>query len=196
MENDDLCELFVDIRHDRFLMHLIGHHICAIKYATASVEIGVNDGTSIYPIVGRFFRHSCYPNAVLVTFDRSIIVLTIRPIKKDEEITISYMPDELDQSTKDRRKYLLERYRFFCMCERCNDSATVENGSKSKNQQYKVQNSFDLDPKKTMNRRKVTTQCIAYFNDNGREKWCNKTSKMLHTYMHVLRSKYYLNLQH
>lgn len=199
MGNDDFRELFDELVHDRFLMHLIGHHICAVRYGMVAAGIGDNDGTSIYPIVGRFFEHSCYPNAVLVTSDRSSIAVTIRPIEKGEKVTISYLPDELNLSTGDRRQHLLERYRILCKCERCEGTTTVAYNSKNKlSQQSKndIGNPSNLDPKKATKRRKLTEQCVEYLNSNGRDKWCDNINLVLHTYMHLLRTKHYLNLQH
>ena len=102
MDNDDLAELFDG--HERFLMHLIGHHICALHYTTPNVCAGENDGTSVYSILGRFFSHSCYPNAMLVTSDRSTVAVTIRPIK-----VITIVGVLFTRLTPNQNKNLLER---------------------------------------------------------------------------------------
>lgn len=201
MENDDFHELFEETTHDRFLMHLIGHHICAIRYGTVGASIGENDGTMIYPIVGRFFNHSCYPNAILVTSDRHSIAITIRPIEKGEKVTIAYLPDELNLPTRERRQHLLEQYRILCMCERCEITVVTShdccNGQHKMDEQSKsnIKNQCNLDPKKQPKRRKLTNQCVKYLNRNGRDEWCSNISMVLHAYMHLLRTKHYLNLQ-
>lgn len=200
MDNDELAELFEVDDHERFLMHLIGHHICALQYAPPIVAAGENDGTSIYSIIGRFFGHSCFPNAVLVTSDRSTVAITIRPIEKNEEVTVSYLSnDELDRSTKYRRKCLIERYRLMCFCKRCSEMSTVVYNSKTKlsqQQKNEFRNASNREPKKQAKRRKLTVACTKYLITNGREKWCDDLSLVLHTYTQLLRTKYDLNLLH
>lgn len=45
------------------------------------------------------------------------MIRTIRPVKDDEEITISYI--ESIERGEDRRDKLLERYLFKCKCQTC-----------------------------------------------------------------------------
>ncbi|XP_031617007.1 uncharacterized protein LOC116336923 [Contarinia nasturtii] len=198
MDKDDFEKLFGTKAHERFLMHLIGHHICALQYAANNSNIGHNCGTTIYAIVGGFLGHSCKPNAVLVTSDRKTVAVTIRPIEKGEEITISYLQDdELDRSSKYRRKCLLERYKIQCKCQRCTTPATIAYNSKaSLTQQLRMElrNVSYRDPKKQAKRRKLTQNCVKYLNTNGRARWNDDMSLVLHTYIHLLRIKYYLNL--
>ncbi|XP_055301220.1 SET and MYND domain-containing protein DDB_G0273591-like [Sitodiplosis mosellana] len=198
MDNDDFAELFEDDDHERFLRHLIGHHICALQYATPNVCIGENDGTSVHSIIGRFFFHSCYPNAVLVTSDRSTVAVTIRPIEKGEEVTVSYLPDELNRSTKYRRKWLLVQYNLMCFCSRCTQPATAASNATalSKLQKNELRNASNRDPKKQAKRRNLTVACTKYLNANGREQWCDDIYYMLHAYIQLLCTKYYLNLKH
>lgn len=176
-----------------------GHHICALHHTASNVAPGENDGTSVHSIIGKFFSHSCYPNAVLVTSDRTTVAVTIRPIEKDEEVTISYLSDELNRSTKNRRKYLLERYKLMCFCKRCTEPSTVVYDSKAalpQQQKNEIRNATYRDPKKQAKRRKLTMACTKYLSTNGQERWCDDLSLVLHTYMNLLRTKYYFNLQH
>lgn len=202
MDNQVFRQLFDEITHDRFLMHLIGHHICAIRYGIVGASIGENDGTVIYPIVGRFFPHSCYPNAVLVTSDRMSIAITIRPIEEGEKVTIAYFPDELELPIRERRQHLLEQYRILCMCERCDViTQAADNGLEAQKKVYEqskrnIANPSNVDPKKQPHRQKQTNRCIKYLEENGRDKWCKKMSLKLHTYMQLLRTKHYFNLPH
>lgn len=200
MENDDFEKLFEARVHERFLMHLIGHHICALQYAAINSAVGENCGTSIYSVVGRFFGHSCKPNAILVTKDRTTVAITILPIEKGEKITISYLQDdELNRSAKYRRKCLLERYQIQCKCQRCTMPATISYNSKTAlahQMKTELRNVSHRDPKKQAKRRKLTANCVKYLNSSGREVWNDDMSLVLRAYMNLLRIKYYLNLAH
>lgn len=44
-------------------------------------------------------------------------MIATKPIKKDEEVFISYVP--VDAEFADRTSYLLNQYGFSCMCARC-----------------------------------------------------------------------------
>ena len=62
-------------------------------------------------------NHSCSPNAAIV-FDRNIACLrSIRDIKRDEQITISYVDNTYKRAT--RRQELRDQYFFECHCTGC-----------------------------------------------------------------------------
>lgn len=62
-------------------------------------------------------NHSCDPNAILVMDGPEMQLRSLRPIKKDEEVTINY----IDTSNPyDRRQIELKaRYLFDCKCPKC-----------------------------------------------------------------------------
>lgn len=62
-------------------------------------------------------NHSCSPNAAFC-FDGHIVrVVSIKPIKKDEQVFISYI--EIINSRQNRQEELEELYFFKCKCEMC-----------------------------------------------------------------------------
>ncbi|KAF2075596.1 hypothetical protein CYY_003101 [Polysphondylium violaceum] len=68
-----------------------------------------------------FINHSCEPNLFIATpvvNDKSIRFCSSRPIKKGEELFISYIEAE-DMSFNDRHKLLKETYGFQCKCSAC-----------------------------------------------------------------------------
>lgn len=64
-------------------------------------------------------NHSCEPNVVTMCSrtDRSVRVVALKDIHKDDEICISYIDDAMD--VRNRRKALYSKYLFFCKCPRC-----------------------------------------------------------------------------
>ena len=66
-----------------------------------------------------FFNHSCSPNAkVLIAPNGMLSVRALKPIRKDEEILISYV--DPSRSRDARREYLKNTFCFLCQCNRCN----------------------------------------------------------------------------
>ncbi|KPI87898.1 hypothetical protein ABL78_3008 [Leptomonas seymouri] len=71
-----------------------------------------------------YFNHSCVPNIcrVMRHGGRVAAFYALRHISVDEPLTISYCDVE-QQNSAERRRNLLETYRFFCMCVRCSGHA-------------------------------------------------------------------------
>lgn len=75
-----------------------------------------------------FLSHSCIPNALWVASDQGKFSLVARrPIRKGDEICISYLDDEsLAKPPLQRRKMLAASKGFLCRCERCEGTADVK----------------------------------------------------------------------
>jgi tetratricopeptide (TPR) repeat protein len=112
----------------RLVQRLCGVTRCnAIQLADSS---GAGVGQAIFAGYASRFNHSCSPNAALDVEAR--LIRTIRPIRRGEEITISYTP-QLYLPRELRRSVLSERYYFYCRCASCegasqkgSTAATVE----------------------------------------------------------------------
>eukprot|EP00833_Pecoramyces_ruminatium_P018438 jgi/Orpsp1_1/1192470/evm.model.d7180000093595.1 len=78
---------------------------------------------SAFP-VGSLFNHSCMPNATLYYHGNRQILRAMRDIQQGEEICITYT--DVMNSRKDRKKLLLEKYKFECHCERCIDDHGID----------------------------------------------------------------------
>eukprot|EP01102_Stenamoeba_stenopodia_P004764 TRINITY_DN1511_c0_g1_i1.p1 TRINITY_DN1511_c0_g1~~TRINITY_DN1511_c0_g1_i1.p1 ORF type:complete len:466 (-),score=157.01 TRINITY_DN1511_c0_g1_i1:1058-2407(-) len=80
-------------------------------------------GIGVY-VSPSFMNHDCNPNVNLKRYSTSLLEFcAARPIKKGEEITISYVDtsEELDV----RRQKLRSTYLFLCRCQRCIDEETA-----------------------------------------------------------------------
>ncbi|KAI8093892.1 uncharacterized protein BX664DRAFT_379003 [Halteromyces radiatus] len=72
----------------------------------------------LFPVGALFFNHSCNPNAAFVGLEKGqLLFRTIRPVKQDEEIAVSYI--DLYASRDERRQNLLATKHFWCKCKRC-----------------------------------------------------------------------------
>ncbi|WOL17770.1 histone-lysine N-methyltransferase ATXR2 isoform X1 [Canna indica] len=76
-------------------------------------------GTAFYPLQS-CMNHSCRPNAKAFKRDEDkdgeAVIIAVQPICKGEEITISYIDEDLPYG---ERQALLADYGFRCMCPRC-----------------------------------------------------------------------------
>ncbi|CAD6505420.1 BgTH12-00911 [Blumeria graminis f. sp. triticale] len=62
-------------------------------------------------------NHSCTPNAYVAFEGRNIMLRALVPVKKDEELFISYI--DANRSYHDRKLELFRTYWFQCNCSRC-----------------------------------------------------------------------------
>ena len=83
------------------------------KISVFSVE-----GEGLYKILNSI-NHSCNPNCFLANVNEThyLSLISFRKIKKDEELTISYIDNTLPY--KQRQELLQRDYSFTCQCERC-----------------------------------------------------------------------------
>eukprot|EP00756_Hemistasia_phaeocysticola_P053783 Hpha_TRINITY_DN29733_c0_g1::TRINITY_DN29733_c0_g1_i1::g.2528::m.2528 len=67
-------------------------------------------------------NHSCEPSCEVrytETMSETLNICALRPMKKGDEVTISYVADVETVSRSKRQKYLATNYRFDCLCSRC-----------------------------------------------------------------------------
>ncbi|KAJ6853371.1 histone-lysine N-methyltransferase ATXR2 [Iris pallida] len=79
------------------------------------------EGTAFFPLQS-CMNHSCCPNAKAFKRDEDrdgkAVIIALQPISKGEEITISYIDEDLPYG---ERQALLADYGFRCTCEKCSD---------------------------------------------------------------------------
>ncbi|RUS33140.1 hypothetical protein BC938DRAFT_472892 [Jimgerdemannia flammicorona] len=72
----------------------------------------------LFPLGALFFNHSCTPNCCFVGQRHGQLAFrTLRPVPKDEELTVSYI--DLYAPRDERRLNLLLTKHFWCKCKRC-----------------------------------------------------------------------------
>jgi hypothetical protein len=75
------------------------------------------------PLLGHI-NHSCDPNAFIMMDGASVSLRTLKPIKKDEEIYISYVGTT--NPFPRRQHELASRWFFKCDCTKCQKGATLD----------------------------------------------------------------------
>lgn len=81
-------------------------------------ETGQKSYVRLY-LNGSLVNHSCDPNTKCGSLGSSIHYITIRPVRKGEEITFDYNQWPKRPNFRARRKIILERFSFICACSLC-----------------------------------------------------------------------------
>ncbi|KAF2463037.1 SET domain-containing protein [Lindgomyces ingoldianus] len=69
-------------------------------------------------------NHSCDPNAFVVMDGPEVAIRALRPIKKDEEIVVSYI--DITNPYSRRQSELKARWFFTCKCSKCQKGPTLQ----------------------------------------------------------------------
>lgn len=108
----------------RLLFSLAYRHATTIRHNSFSEESvitkgGISTSFAIYDIASRI-NHSCSPNLEHVIDDNNMThCVTIRPIKKGEQVFINYVIGMDFETNEERREYIKLNWDFFCECEKC-----------------------------------------------------------------------------
>lgn len=97
----------------RFLMHLTSH-LAIVWKSNAISDVGKESDSSELFLTFSLFNHQCASNLHNFEITNSICI-TQRPIKKGEQLFVSYIPDEWPN----RREYLHNKFGFWCNCAKC-----------------------------------------------------------------------------
>ncbi|XP_057331814.1 SET and MYND domain-containing protein 4-like [Microplitis mediator] len=81
----------------------------------------VSVGSVLLPLLS-LSSHSCNCNVYHYASGNINAVIAVQPIKKGEQICISYGPYYRDEPTSQRREILMEKNHFWCECVPCNNN--------------------------------------------------------------------------
>lgn len=176
--------------HQRFLMHLIGHHISAWRNITNGAK-GIKK--LVTPVISGYFNHSCMPNAIFLHIDGFLMVKTCRPIRTGQQIFISYIGAKFTDTFIQRQKFFEDQYYFKCKCERCFMEVT-ENRTPHQFLDAQTRSQLDTCIKPlTSNvewRKKHAELYVRLLNEHGSGPWCNDLENLLRNYYLLLYIKF------
>lgn len=109
MKQNSLQEIFDTVEKRRFLMHLIVFH-CFILVTNSVTHY---DSGSIVFILASYFNHSCAPNVINCYKGNTRLIITLRPIKKGQQLFINYLSPGEDADN------LYRKFGCRCECEKC-----------------------------------------------------------------------------
>lgn len=129
--------LFDTESEQRFLMHLILHHATVIPknafldLAQFSDQITVKYMFDTLSII----NHSCAPNLHFTMIGKIGYCMSVRPIKKGDQVFINYLGEDVHKPTEQRQRLLKGNWNFDCQCDKCYESCD-----------YVPSDAFKLDP--------------------------------------------------
>lgn len=198
MENADFQDMFPSLKHQRFLMHLIGHHSGIIHYnARSSMQVfGTEYTTELQPLLTAYFNHSCAPNVCTVSCDNRIATIAIRPIKRGEQLFISYFGRDLNRDTAGRRRHFDQFFDFVCNCERCRCNMPftpfVDTYDLELIQyvlvRYPYNKPVDFTSDSTL--KHARDRCAVYAKENGNRFWTDEVTIIMDCYVRILEHQF------
>lgn len=112
-----VCALFDSEEKQRFLMHLVVHHFLVLK--NNSIACGKPWSITAAFNVLSMMNHSCAPNVYHPRIGSRQHCVTIRPVKRGEQLFISYLLLGHNLLTEQRQEKLQTAWGFLCKCEMC-----------------------------------------------------------------------------
>ncbi|XP_055302997.1 histone-lysine N-methyltransferase SMYD3-like [Sitodiplosis mosellana] len=155
----------------RFLMHLILHHLAINVTNATESEYTASIGTVL-----SLLNHSCAPNLYNYSVDNRKFCVTIRPVKKGEQLFISYLGPDDEQTAKQRQHLLKTKWNFECKCDKCEPRGQIADSTKMKlDPCFKfIQRTFKTDQVDNMNTSAVKKKCIKFLTKYGHLPFSNE----------------------
>lgn len=124
--------------HQRFLAHLIMHHIFILRTNSfgnfmSTLNTGVNsaevddDYEQHLYLITSFFNHSCCPNVAIFGKNNLSICKAILPIQKGDQLFVSYVDEDDDElkTVAGRKNFLQNNFGFNCKCSICEKGVLI-----------------------------------------------------------------------
>lgn len=169
----------------RFLMHLIGEHFLIIANNSFG-GLSSSSSTGTTALVLSLFNHACAPNVFNSSAVNKEVCITMRPIKKGEQLFIKYLCG--DRTTRERQELLLEQWNFVCECDKCEPKYESTDRIRMKNDpSYKAIAASKSDPYLEFQKNPVLmTKCVKFLEQYGHLPWSAEMDVVLKYYTKCL----------
>lgn len=172
---------YFDTEHkQRFLMHLIVQHAVVIpKNAFQDVAPFTEPGIIQYIFdVLSIINHSCAPNLAYILNGKFGHCISVRPIKKGDQVFINYLGDDVYKPTEQRQQQMKNIWGFDCKCDKCKDSCNpIESDAMKADPSLKyVIRNYDNNQilNDTTKRIQLKKQCIKFLKKYGHHAWTSE----------------------
>ncbi|XP_031619234.1 SET and MYND domain-containing protein 4-like [Contarinia nasturtii] len=175
---------FNTLRKQRFLQHLICQHLLVTarnRFQYTSDQLKVTD---IAPM-GCIFNHSCAPNVFNDVINDKAVFITIRPVRKGEQLFISYLGENASNSTDNRQMSLLEDFGFVCECDKCQPHCSHVDQAKMKCDSHftYVEQSYKTAFEDKIQRIALKEACIEFLQKYGHLPWSDEINLVMLCYL-------------
>ncbi|XP_055298560.1 uncharacterized protein LOC129566546 [Sitodiplosis mosellana] len=197
LEIPKISAMFQSKKHRHFLMHLIGQHSKVSNSNAYNLNVPMRDGTSkpFYCQIGlmtRYFQYACNPNVVNFDYDGDMMFITARPVKKGEQLFLSYFWP-LIPNKQERQKALWEQRELVCRCSFCEGtSASLAQQKRMKDDpdyRYIAYHYDTFASGSKESEQKVLDKCTAFLKRYAQVPWSNQIGKVVNAYKFTLATK-------
>lgn len=159
-------------------MHLTVKHTLIV-----SKNMATNKNQITLSLLFSLFNHACSPNLLNFSLFDQQICIVLRPIKKGQQLFVTYKCRSSDMSTANRRAQLMDCYLFLCKCDKCEPQFSASEIAKLKTDQtYKfLQRNRNQNLLVDKTRRNIKMKCIEFLNKFGHT-WCPEIDFVLDMY--------------
>lgn len=170
----------------RILVCMATRHVATIRINSFSEEIGINNGKcinySIHDVLSRV-NHSCSPNVhhFYFTSNDEIRGITVRPIKKDEQIFINYLGISKLNDQLERQSFINKHWNFNCTCDKCRNN--VNGNQLNESYRYIKNNLRPNECYRDSNR--LVEECRSYLNKYSYS-WSNAVEFMVSSFIFII----------
>lgn len=204
LDKAEFAHYFSMEKYQRFVMHLIMHHLALYKSNKITNERLIGNVMTIFNainyvyedecmgILKNYFNHSCAPNIGFYCDNGSIIGKIIRPVKNGEQLFVSYFDKLLGLTLEDRRR--LGQFDFECDCFRC-ESGVDDNTDRHIDGDFGFSGDYlylraNFSPNRSYpvesKRKIVEEKCIKILKEFGRNKWSYSLEYVMQAYVAAL----------
>lgn len=143
-------------------------------------------------IIQSYFNYACAPNLLYFPHNGHSVCFTIRPIKKGDQLFVSYFGD-FNEQAEVCHNLLWTHFGFDCNCERCVpncDDESLVNAIMSDQQVAFLYDAFEQKWKSPENVKVLINTCVKLLQKFGSMPWNIATEQIARWLLHCL----YLNL--
>lgn len=166
--------LFDSLKKQRFLQHLILHHLLVTARNRFQYSSDENHPqvTEIAPMAC-IFNHSCAPNVFNHMINNQAVFITFRPVKKGEQLFISYLGEKTGNPTVIRQSDLMNDFGFKCECDKCHPHCSLHDRTAMKSDLYfkYVNNNYKMAFLEKTQRVVLKEVCIRFLKKYGHLPW-------------------------
>ncbi|XP_055295571.1 SET and MYND domain-containing protein DDB_G0273589-like [Sitodiplosis mosellana] len=183
VSNPKIAALFNTTEKQRFLMHLVAHNILIMK----NNSLG-NESNLTVAHLHSLMNHSCAPNTATYAAGNQRFTVTVRPVKKGQQLCSPYLDCTGVRSLEERHTALKSGWNFVCKCEQCvcdDKPINVEQIISNPCMRFVTQN-FAYEDKQ----HDVMKKCLSYLNNNGHQRWSKEMQMMASMLAGVYKKKY------
>ncbi|XP_055296754.1 SET and MYND domain-containing protein 4-like [Sitodiplosis mosellana] len=187
-------------KYRRFLMHLITHHYRAMKMNSLESGWIVDEGNGEYVALASqtgvmkcYLKHSCAPNVVVTDLHGNIVIITVRPVKKGQQIMHSIYTDLVKFPKDERHRILWNFCRMTCKCARCEgDTAPFKLRKEmcsNPNFQYIVKQLIAPARNDDEAKQKMMDNCKRFLRKYGLKPWCEELGMVVQVYFELINHR-------